>query len=220
MPVIIRIDGVHFSTFTKGMEKPVDLRLKHSMIYTMFELCKKIQGCKFGYAQSDEISLLLTDYDNFETAAWFDNCLRKIVSVSASLATMYFNKVFGQDIEDVELYIRKRDTAYFDARAFNLTKEEVNNYFVWRQQDCIRNSIQALGQSKFSNKQLDNVNCLNIKTMLKEVHGIDWDEIPLEQQRGTCTFRIPADDEGRKKWNIDDKIPMFSEDRNYIEQFL
>ena len=239
MPVIIRIDGVHFHTFTKGMDKPVDKVLQGSMIDTMFQLCKEIQGCKFGYVQSDEISLVLTDYGKLETAAWFDNALTKIVSVSASLATMYFNKAFrsrtdiigGDAIKNHDLYRRKLDTAYFDARAFNLTKDEVCNYFIWRQQDCVRNSIEALGRSKFSHKQLEGVNGTGVKAMLKEVHGIDWEQTPLAQQRGVCAYKpmdcifaeltSPIFDEKEKnKWVMDKEIPIFSNDRYFIEKYL
>ena len=233
MPVIIRIDGVHFHTFTRGMNKPVDMILQKSMIETMFQLCENIQGCKFGYVQSDEISLLLTDYENLNTSAWFDNCLTKIVSVSASMATMFFNKAYRSwtnmegsgyhRFPDIDKYRQKRDTAYFDARAFNLHQSEVCNYFLWRQQDCVRNSIEALGRSKFSHKQLENVNGPGIKEMLKEVHNIIWEDTPLAQQRGVCAYRVDEEineEKTRKKWILDENIPIFSENRNYIESHL
>jgi tRNA(His) 5'-end guanylyltransferase len=231
MPVIIRIDGVHFSSFTKGMEKPFDKIMQRSMIETMFDLCESIQGCKFGYVQSDEISLLLTDYDNLETSSWFNNSLTKLVSVSASMATMCFNNNFRCNVKwhcdcpcNYYLYVGKQDTAYFDSRAFNLTKEEVCNYFVWRQQDCIRNSIEALGRSKFSQKQLQHVNCDDIKTMLKEVYGVDWNDCPLSQQRGVCAYRIPEfiDESGKERFvcRWDENIPIFSENRDFIEKHL
>jgi tRNA(His) 5'-end guanylyltransferase len=228
IPVIIRIDGVHFHTFTKGLEKPVDQSIYYSMRDTMFALCREIQGCKFGYVQSDEISLLLTDYDNLETSAWFDNNVNKLVSVSAAMTTMHFNKSFRDFInlnmfENQGIYDRKRDTAYFDARAFNIGKEEVCNYFIWREQDCIRNSIEALGRAYFSHKQLENINNTNIKIMLKEKHNVDWGETPLSQQRGVCAYRVPKTLENGKikqEWVLDENTPIFSEDRDFIEKYL
>jgi tRNA(His) 5'-end guanylyltransferase len=153
---------------------------------------------------------------------------------------MYFNKNFRswtnmtgcghETFKNNDLYARKRDTAYFDSRAFNLAKEEVNNYFVWRQQDCIRNSIEALGRSKFSHRQLEGVNGAGVKSMLKEVHGIDWHETPMAQQRGVCAYRVsplllvatipPKDIYGKKEWILDEDIPLFNEDVNYIEKHL
>ena len=157
-PVIVRIDGKAFHTFTKGMKKPFDHIFMESMQDTMKYLCENVQGCVLGYCQSDEISLLLIDYDTLETSAWFDNNLSKIISITSSLASVYFNQQFYINLVDyrVKNYKSKnRDVEYenrllanisslpvFDSRAFNLSKEEVNNYFVWRQQDAIKNAIQ------------------------------------------------------------------------------
>ena len=137
MPVIIRLDGKAFHTFTKGFDKPFDNLFMSTMQETCKALCKEVQGCKIAYTQSDEISLLITDYDALNTSAWFDDQIQKMVSVSASIATLAFNKTFYElcmqlSVDDTEkfkkTYQSKMFTAKFDSRAFNLPKEDVCNY--------------------------------------------------------------------------------------------
>ena len=248
-PVIIRIDGKAFHTFTKGMRRPFDYVLTETMRETTRYLCENIQGCVLGYTQSDEISLVLVDYKTFETSAWFDNEVQKICSVSASMATMAFNKFFRRYVENLyyntkvamtdeeerkwyELYESKFDIAMFDARCFNLPKEEVTNYIYWRQLDAMRNSIQAVGQANFSQSQLNLKSSNDIKDMLKQ-KGINWDDFPTGLKRGSCAVKSdnPVDivvNVGdrkiithRKLWYIDRKIPVFKGDgREYIERLI
>ena len=232
MPLIIRIDGRAFHTFCKGFKKPYDLIFAQSMQATAFNLCKNIEGCKLAYTQSDEISLLLTDYDELETQAWFDKNLQKIISISASMATLYFNKSFkdlseewcesyyeawNNSEEDNRYYntLRKAQfTATFDSRAFCLPKEEVANYFVWRQKDATRNSINSLAQANFSHKSLQGLNVNQVQDRLVSEKGINWNDQPTEFKRGTCC--IKAED----GWKIDKEIPVFTEDRDYIERYF
>ena len=166
-PVIIRVDGNAFHTFTKGLERPFDADFMDIMQKTCKELCENIQGCVGGYVQSDEISLLLIDYQNINTDAWFNYNLQKIISLAAAMATCTFNRLVGElvaslaasgyalsqfeDSEDDEaecwrkynIWASKQNCAIFDARAFNIPKEDVTNYFIWRQKDATRNSIQS-----------------------------------------------------------------------------
>jgi len=172
-PVIIRLDGKAFHTFTKGLEKPFDLTLHRTMVETTKFLIEQIQGAKLGYTQSDEISILVTDYDYFETEAWFDYNIQKLTSVSSSLATGMFNFVSPFD-----------KIGYFDSRVFNIPKEEVMNYFLWRFQDWRRNSIQLLGQSLFSHKELHKKNQHEIIEMCK-TKGHDWNALPDVWRYGT-----------------------------------
>jgi len=171
--VIIRIDGKAFHTYTKNLVRPFDTVLIADMIETCKKLCKEIQGCKVGYVQSDEISLLLTDYTKLTTDVWFDGNVQKIVSVSASMATVFFNQ------------LRKNNTACFDSRVFTIPeKEEVANYFVWRTQDAVRNSVQSLAQSVFSAKQLNKKNISQLHEMLY-TKGINWNDLQTSQKQGT-----------------------------------
>lgn len=240
MPVIIRLDGRAFHTFTRGMKKPYDEIFHNTMNATMKYLCENIQGCKLGYTQSDEITLLLTDYDTLDTDAWFDNNVQKICSVSASMATMKFNQVFadlvcdwmdenavhtGVDIQlplEARAYTRAKIAgAMFDARCFNIPEDEVVNCLVWRQQDATRNAIQMLGQCNFSHKELHGKSCNDIQDMLMLQKGINFNDMPTEFKRGVCCVKEEYNvDESsvRTRWVLDKEIPIFTQDRDYVER--
>lgn len=241
MPVIIRIDGKAFHTFTRGFEKPFDDRLISAMQTTMRYLCENIQGCVFGYTQSDEISLVLVDYKTLESGAWFDYEVQKMCSIAASMTTMVFNREFETltdqydtitsenfiRIKDLQAYQDRGDLyrayrksiqkgAMFDARCFNIPKEEVTNCICWRQLDAIRNSIQMVGQANFSQKQLQNKSCEDIKKMLIDEKNICWSDLPLYQQRGSACIK---DITG--KWYIDTSMPILKGDsREYLEKLI
>lgn len=248
-PVIIRLDGKAFHSFTKGFKRPYDEIFHEAMNETLRYLCKNIQGCKIGYTQSDEITLLLTDYEKLTTDAWFGYSIQKMCSVAASMATMAFNKYFTDavnvsydkhtgvecgcdyldDFESFEKlysnYFSKVNTAMFDARVFNVPKEEVANCFIWRQQDATRNAIQMLGQTYFSHKELDCKDQNDIQDMLMLEKGINFNDMSVPFKRGVCCYRKDCSDviiEGpnRKQWVIDLNIPIFSQDREFIERWL
>ena len=254
-PVIIRIDGKAFHTFTKGFQKPFDHVLMKSMQDTMKYLCENIQGCVLGYTQSDEISLLLIDYKRFNSSAWFDNEIQKICSISASMATFSFNKAFNENSDEyceawnVEydyteaLLSACEKGAMFDSRCFNIPKEEVANYFYWRQQDATRNSIEMVGQAYFSHKELHKKTCNMIQDMLHEQKGINWNDFSVPEKRGSCcikeTYYIdketgkerkkddwlrPEEEEKyamRTRWIVDENIPIFkNEGRAYIDDLV
>ena len=225
--VIIRIDGCHFHTFCRGLLKPFDPIFIKTMQETTKSLCENIQGCKIGYVESDEISLLLTDYDTLQTDAWFDYSVQKICSVSSSMATLFFNKYWQKNITkttDKEYYevLKKKSElgAYFDARAFNLPKEEVTNYFIWRQNDATRNSIQSLAQANFSQKQIHSLNNSQLQDKLHEEKGINWNDCKTVEKRGSCVVHVFDKSINRSKWIIDEEIPIFIQSRDYIENIL
>lgn len=176
MPIIIRIDGKAFHTYTRKLKRPYCEQLNDAMVKTAMYLSQNIMGCKLAYTQSDEISLLLTNNDKLTTEAWFDNNLQKMVSIAASMATAYFNSL--EWLYDGNLDTQKPDElALFDARAYVLPENEVTNYFIWRQQDATRNSISMLGQSEFSHKELQGVSTKSLLEKLKSERGIDWDTL-------------------------------------------
>lgn len=238
-PVAIRIDGRSFHTFTRGFKRPFDNILRKAMEETMLYLCKNIQGCVLGYHQSDEITLILVDYKTLESDAWFDFEVQKLCSIAASMATMKFNQVFIElvnilerdinreyEIEGMIDWVKEMETyfkaykrsaemgAQFDARCFNIPREEVCNLIYWRQLDAIRNSIQMVGQANFSHKQLQNKNCTEIKAMLITEKGIDWNDFPTYNKRGSCCVR-------RGDWVIDKNIPIFKDaGREYVEKLI
>ena len=236
-PVIIRIDGRAFHSFTRGFRKPFDTVLMSNMQKTMKYLCEGIQGAVLGYTQSDEISILLVDYKKLNSDAWFDNDVQKICSISASMATLAFNTFFRKEVKELivndkfykdeeeyynTLLTASEKGAMFDSRCFNIPKEEVTNYFLWRQLDAIRNSIQMVGQANFSHKQLQNKSCGNIQEMLLE-KGINWEDFSTDCKRGTCCYKEETivDGQLRTSWKIDKDIPIFKGgDRDYIEKWL
>ena len=232
MPVAIRIDGKAFHTFTRGFQKPFDEVLGNAMVRTMEYLCKNIQGCVFGYTQSDEITLLLIDYQTLDTCAWFDYEVQKMCSISASMATMAFNKYFFEEARDwynkqlpstlqCEQNIVKQWRVYkiaaekgamFDARCFNIPKEEACNLIYWRQLDATRNSIQMVGQANFSHNELQGKSCNIIQDILLTQRGINWNNYPTRWKRGVAW---------KKNIGIDYEMPILKgEDRKYVDEVI
>lgn len=254
-PVAIRIDGKAFHTFTRGFQKPFDEVLIKSMQETMKYLCENIQGCVLGYTQSDEITLILVDYKKLTSSAWFDYEVQKICSIAASMATMAFNRIFAEKVKefiynDGENYENNSEEyrlcsvyknavnkgAMFDARCFNIPKEEVTNLVYWRQLDASRNSIQMVGQANFSHKELQNKSCNDIQDMLMTQKGINWNDLPTYQKRGSCcvknkiviesdgvmtTAQLRDTSKSENEWIIDTDIPIFrNEGREYIDRLV
>lgn len=230
-------------------------------------LCENIQGCVLGYTQSDEITLILVDYKKLTSSAWFDYEVQKMCSIAASMATMAFNKFFANNFYNLEQdYAIEHETngwygkgtpeyeicetyskaikkgAMFDCRCFNIPKEEVCNLIYWRQLDASRNSIQMVGQANFSHRELQNKSCSDIQDMLMTQKGINWNDFPTHQKRGSCCIKTEGNvTEGttttectfgeskenhvinieRPHWIIDNEIPIFrGEDRNYIDKLI
>lgn len=253
-PVAIRIDGKAFHTFTRGFEKPFDKVLIKAMQETMKYLCENIQGCVLGYTQSDEITLILVDYKKLNSSAWFDYEVQKMCSIAASMATMAFNKAFANETQrfniehcDIDpngsywdsrenqmlynLYLEKyHKGAMFDARVFNIPKEEVTNLLYWRQVDAARNSVQMAARAYFSHNECNNKNQSQLQEMLFQEQGINWNDYSTHLKRGSCCikeyYQSPEVDikDGaciRSRWTIDTEIPMFKgEGRNYVEKLI
>lgn len=242
--VIVRIDGRAFHSFTKGFNRPYDALFASCMWDTTKQLCENIGGCVFGYTQSDEISLVLVDYKNINTEPWFGNNLQKIVSISASMATFFFDRAFKNALlkelakttglsNTIKTYMNAFDSKLhvFDARAFIIPREEVSNYIYWRQLDCVRNSIQLAGQAYFSHKQLQNKNCNQIQEMLWQEHQVNWSKYPTWFKNGVAIYKQPheisyANEDGsaacvvRDKFTIDLEMPMVSQNPDFINKWV
>lgn len=242
MPVIIRVDGKAFHTYTKDCKKPVDENLVSVMNDTAAFLCKNIQGAQIGYVQSDEISILVNNYKELETQSWFDNNLQKMASVSAAMASSIFTansyKIFDPNKNSLEwadnvAFSPERDIrpAFFDSRVFLVPKEDVVNYFLWRQQDATRNSVQMLARSLYSHKQCENKNNSELQEMIFQ-KGINWNDCSVSQKRGRCIIKrsltrmalnqATGQQEPviRSTWEVDNNIPIFSQDRDYIGRYV
>lgn len=268
LPVIIRLDMRAGHTFTRGFQRPFDEVFMKTMQETAKYLCENVMNCKLAYVQSDEISLLLIDYEKLNTEPFFEYRIDKLCSIAASMATMAFNKCFEKNINDwnskntstfheawlnpedeklYHAYLNAYDKgAMFDARVFNIPKEEVTNCIYWRQLDASRNSIQMVGQANFSHKELQYKSCNDIQDMLMIQKGINWNDFPTYQKRGTCVVKEEYwveknsgeeyleeytevlnrtggedNDVKRTRWVIDKDIPIFKgEGREYIERLV
>ena len=218
---------------------------------TMKYLCENIQGCVFGYTQSDEITLVLTDYATITTDAWFGYNIQKMCSVSASMATLAFSNAYTAELwknfpeamrssdngtnKYIETLVAKMGTAMFDARVFSIPKDEVCNCLIWRQQDATRNSIEAVGQANFSQKELHGKSCNSIQDLLWKERGINWNDFSVDCKRGSVCYKTKVketapllNDKGdtemvevvRNRWIIDREPPIFSQEREYVEKWI
>jgi tRNA(His) 5'-end guanylyltransferase len=212
-------------------------------------LCQNIQGAKFGYVQSDEISILITDYDEISTHAWFDGNLQKMASIAASLATAEFNRlrlarILYEDPTKVwSEIISSYKLAMFDARVFQIPyQEEVINYFIWRQQDATRNSISSVAQANFSTKELKGKKTNDMQDMLMVQKEINWNDFTPREKRGSLirkverkyvrSVSVPTSDDGktyfipetsiytRNIWEADSETPIFSKDKDYLRKLI
>jgi tRNA(His) 5'-end guanylyltransferase len=220
LPVIIRLDGRSFHTYTKGLKKekgrPCDPNLEEVMNLTAKKLCEEIQGAQMAYVQSDEISVLVHNYKKITSESWFGNEIQKMVSISAAMASVEFTmnspKIWGEV-----------KPAVFDSRVFVLPEFEVVNSFIWRQQDCTRNSVQMLARSLFSHRECSFKNSAQLMDMCLILAGRNWNDEPTSFKRGRCIVQERRQIEGgnvRKSWVVDNEIPIFSKDREYVQKFL
>ena len=184
-PVIIRLDGCHFHTWVKRakLHKPFDRRMIDAMQTAALALCNEIQSSVMAYVQSDEISLVLRNDQSEKSEAWFGNRMQKLCSISASICSVAFNNRMA------ELTDGEAPLAYFDSRVMYMpSKEEVFNCILWRQRDCIRNSVSGLAQAHFSQKELDRMNSDDKLKMLAG-KGVDWEMLPMDEKYGAMVHR-------------------------------
>ncbi len=200
---LIRIDGKAFHTYTRGLKRPFDQGLMDDMDATTKYLCENIQGAKLGYVQSDEISILITDFETLDTDMWFDGNIQKMCSVSASFATSKFNqlriarfitdKMFEGVTNITSLWIRNLESqrlAEFDARVFQIpSRTEVENYFIWREKDATRNSISSVAQSLYSHKELNGKSTDEMQEMIFQ-KGINWNDYSAREKRGGVIVKV------------------------------
>lgn len=203
---IIRLDGKAFHTYTRGLNKPFDKDLIDDMDSAVVKILPEIQGARFAYVQSDEISILLTDFAEENTAAWFDGNIQKITSVSASLMTAEFNFLrikrqinFAEESQKKLEYLvgvdnaftqrYPRQLAYFDSRVFTIPdRVEVMNYFIWRNNDAARNSISMVAQSLYSHKELHGKSSADKQEMIF-TKGINWNNYDKSLKNGRLIVR-------------------------------
>lgn len=199
LPIILRCDGKAFHTITKSLKIPYDERFIDSMNIAAIKLCKEIQGAQLAYVQSDEISVLIHGYKRFNSQSWFDNEIQKMVSISAAIAAVTFTQHSFE-------YLHK--PAYFDSRVFVVPEADVCNYFLWREQDASRNSIQMLARSLYSHKECYEKNSVELQEMCF-LKGKNWNNEPTFFKRGRCIIVKETTEQQRTQWIVDNEIPIF-----------
>ena len=237
VPTIIRIDGRAFSTYTKHFDKPFDDTITGAMKYTTLRLCEEVQNVKIGYSQSDEITLVMIEGKE-DTQQWFGGSIQKIVSIAASIATYHFNEYMEKmhwQKRMLDPDFHKKMPAMFDARVFQVPKDELVESFVWRQEDGKRNSVSMLAQSMFSHEELKKKKKGDMLDMIR-MKDAEWHDLPADKKFGFCAVKEfyvyePEKDNNtstirnagpirKSRWMIDDDIPVFLNNSEYLERIL
>ena len=228
--VMIRLDGCHFHTWVKkaGLKKPFDDRMITAMQEATKALCKSIPTCIMGYVQSDEISLVLKRGEEPDSEPWFSNRVQKLCSVAASICSVAFNDAIKEQLDDEDF-----ERAYFDARVMFLPSlDEVVNCLIWRQNDCIKNSVATFAQSMFSQKQLLNKRQDEQLDMMLKLKGEDWNKLPTVKKMGSMVHKelrhgvvtrwsskegkFIDEEFARGVFFIDEEIPRFSTNKQFL----
>jgi tRNA(His) 5'-end guanylyltransferase len=172
---ILRLDGRAFHTLLRHAVRPFDAEFAGAMDELAAFMCGEVAGSVFGYVQSDEISILMQDFESTGTQPWFGGVIQKIVSVAAAEATRAFTLAAG---------------GTFDARVFTLADPiEVANYFIWRQKDAVRNSVSMAAQAVFPHKSLHGMNGGQLQEKLFTEANINWNDYPDGFKRGRITLK-------------------------------
>lgn len=219
-PVIVRLDGKSFHTLTKTLDKPYDEDFSQAMTSTMWHLLRTVSNCVFGYTSSDEISLVLIE-PSVMADSWFDNRVSKLTSVIAAEASTFFRDYLRNTFGSRKKFLPLLSQAIFDARAFNIPKHDIINYFLFRQRDSIRNAISGVGQSLYSQKELNGLNSAQLIDKFKKEKNIDfWEDYPKEFAYGKIAYGIPV--EMLNQFYTDVMIPAenFAENKEFFKPFI
>lgn len=182
LPIIARIDGRSFHSFTKGMDRPFDAALNTMMVETTMHLVRETNAC-MGYTQSDEITLAWHSTDT-KSQVWFDGKIHKMVSQLAAQATLKFYML----CDEISPYYAQRKPT-FDARVWQVpNRTEGANVFLWREWDATKNSISMVAQSMFSHKELHGKDS-NAKQAMMLERGRNWNDYPAKFKRGSYVQR-------------------------------
>ncbi len=226
---IIRVDGKAFHTWTKGFDRPFDLDLMGLMDLVAVTMCEEIQGAKLAYVQSDEISILMTDFESPNTEAWFNGNIQKIVSISAAIATAKFNDAALDAFQNggIKKFFNM-DLALFDSRVFTIAdRTEVENYFIWRQQDASRNSVQMAARALFSHQECENKNVSQLQDMMMtHEKKVNWNDYSAREKRGGLVFKKPTgvvfdtDPPAYQTAWLADGAPIFTQERQVLRDLI
>jgi tRNA(His) 5'-end guanylyltransferase len=230
---LLRVDGKSFHTYTRDCDRPYDVGLIADMDAAAKRLCQEVSGARLAFVQSDEISLLLTDFETTQTEAWFDGNVQKVASISASIATAAFNQARLARLEGTGANPAEFEMAVFDSRVWTIPERaEVANYFVWRQQDASRNSLSMTARAHFDQERLHGLTGGELHELLWAEQGVNWNNLPVGFKRGRAV--VPDLLEGsaefidrrtghlcvaegvtRRTWQVVDP-PVFTQDREWL----
>lgn len=202
--ILVMLDGKNFSTLIKNnFKKPFDDDFINMMNKTAQFLCENVQGCKFAYTQSDEISLLITDYDTPETDTLFGGRICKIQSILASLATSEFNrqfirnKIFNKDnwsgvtFADLDQELCNIKLAQFDCKVWTVPNQnDAFAWFLYRQLDCVKNSKQQTAQTYIPHKELLGKSADEQIAMCNDRHIVDWNMFEDKYKYGRFVYKV------------------------------
>lgn len=234
-PVVVKLDGVAFKTFTKGMRVPFDDKIMlEAMRQTTMALCRWIPGCVFGYTHSDKIELVLVQRDENVTP-FLNYNVDKMTCTISSYATMKFNSIFselvrhefkGETTDESRPYRRNAGNAYFRCSCFNVVEEDVIKYLEGKQEDAILDSVRQYYGCIETDKK-DKINKASLQELMQWEHASAWLELPTRLQRGTSCVKvkqkveIPAEN-GLVKykvvfpWMLDTEVPEFDKNKAYV----
>lgn len=229
-PVVIRVDGRAFHTLTRKLEKPFDRLFMQVMDHVTLELCKQVPNCRFGYVQSDEISLVLLE-PSVHSQQWFDGRLQKILSLTAAIASTEFRlhlldllNVTHENASEWGPYIPLAKGALFDCRAFSIPERDVCNYFIWRQKDCRRNAVLSMAQHHIGKKQIHG---MDVRNLMSRLYSMGFSEADIPAFNGRACVRTEKEMERpdgtrftRMKWEMSEEVPVFWSHRDFIEKHM
>lgn len=188
LPIMCRLDGRGFSSFTRGMTRPFDTRMQLLMQMTARHLVE-LTNAKLGYTQSDEISLVLFNKSE-NSESFFGARVQKICSTLSAVASVYFNSILPSYFPDKVLLLPT-----FDCRVWSVpTLVEAANTILWRQLDCQKNSVSMAARSVFSHKQCHGLNTREMKEKMLTEAKVDWNQFPDAFTHGTFFKRTTKTD--------------------------
>ena len=183
LPIVVRLDGRSFHSYTSGFDRPIDSDFRKAMVETTKVLVEETNAT-IGYTQSDEITLVLYS-SNLKSQIWFNGEKFKIVSCLASLCSVTFYKFMSQ----FKAGNLPGKVPTFDCRAYNVpNKIEAANGVLWRELDCTKNAISMASRCYYSHAELNDKSGSEKQEMLF-AKGVNFNDYPAYFKRGTFVQR-------------------------------
>lgn len=224
IPVIVRIDGKSFKNFTKQEVFYINEKYDFSniiidgLVFAANNCLESGNNAKCAYIQSDEISILLTDFDYLNTEPLFNYDKEKIISYFTSVVSNSFNDYMNLFRKSNSI-IRPIKIANFLTKAHNYPEDDVVNYFVWRQQDAIRNSISKFCRNFYSDNEMHCKNQSNMHEMLYQ-KGMNWaTDLDDKFKNGVFIYKDKGFEENTE-YKIMEKCPIFLKERDIIQNLM